>query len=242
MDFNKDYYSILVLGKDSTEKEIRKSYYKMSFTLHPDKGGDPLMFNEITEAYDVLMSEKRTEYDKKSKWGAEYDEKLEILDFEFSNMAKSWDQEKFDSWISQNQLNILIYIDDSFDGKVEFDRWVMCKDCGGDGKDTKSKIQIKDENGNLLKLFDGADGCDFCEGTGKNSWNGETCYFCSGKGKVGWTDCKTCKGTKRILGKQKLKGIKFPSGEKAHEIKSMGHFSQFEVGKVGSVWLIRKES
>ena len=239
---NKNLYSILGLSNLSDKKEIKNRYYLLSKKYHPDVNKDinsTSTFNDICEAYKILSSDKRSEYDKKSKWGSEYDEKLEILDFEFSNMAKSWDQEKFDSWISQNQLNILIYIDEKFDGKVEFDRWVMCKDCGGDGKDTKSKIQIKDENGNLLKLFDGADGCDFCEGSGKN-WKNDPCFFCGGKGQVGWTDCKTCKGTKRILGKQKLKGIKFPSGEKAHEVKNMGHFSQFEVGKVGSVWLIRK--
>lgn len=239
MDLNKDYYSILGVPKNSDTKEIKKSYYRLSFTLHPDKGGDPILFGEITEAYDVLTSDTRSEYDRKSKWGSEYDEKTEILNFEFNNMAKSWDVDKLNTWINQNQLNILIHVDDKFNGKIEYERWVICKDCGGDGKDTTSKIEIKDENGNLLKIFEGADGCDFCEGSGKN-WNGDPCFFCGGKGEVGWTDCKTCKGQKRILGKQKLSGIKFPKKEKAHEVKNMGHFSQFDIGKVGSVWIIRK--
>ena len=240
MDFNKNYYSILGLNSNSTEKEIKKSYYKLSFTHHPDKGGDEVIFSEITEAYDILMDEKsREEYDKKSKWGSNYDESIELLNYEFSNTAKGWDEEKLTGWINENQLNILIYIDDSFDGKVEYERWVTCKKCGGDGKDTTSKIQIKDENGNILKLFDGSEGCDFCEGTGKN-WKNESCYFCAGKGKVGFTDCQSCNGEKRIKGKQKLKGIKFPKKEKAHKIEAMGHVSKFEAGKVGCLWLIKK--
>ena len=237
MDFIKNYYGILGVTKDASEKEIKKSYYKLSFTHHPDKGGDPLVFGEMTESYDVLTSELREEYDRKSKWGANYDESLELLDYEFSNVAKGWDESKLTDWINQNQLNIIIKIDDTFDGKIEYERWVTCKTCGGDGKDTTSKIQIKDENGNLLKLFDGSEGCDFCEGTGKN-WNDDSCYFCGGKGKVGFTDCKSCNGDKRILGKQKLKGIKFPKGEKSYKIPAMGHVSQFEKGKVGDIWLI----
>jgi DnaJ-class molecular chaperone len=239
MDLIKNYYGILGITKTSTEKEIKKAYYKLSFTHHPDKGGDAVIFGEMTEAYDILSSEQRSDYDKRSKWGSNYDESTELLDFEFSNNAKGWDESKLEEWVNQNQLNILIYIDDKFDGHIEYERWVTCKTCGGDGKDTTSKIEIKDENGNVLRLFDGSDGCDFCEGSGKD-WNGNPCYFCGGKGKVGFTDCKKCNGEKRILGKQKLKGIKFPSDEKAHKIEAMGHVSKEEKGKVGCVWLIKK--
>ena len=63
MDFKKNYYTTLGIPKDSTEKDIKKTYYKLSFTHHPDKGGDALVFAEITEAYNVL-SENREEYDK----------------------------------------------------------------------------------------------------------------------------------------------------------------------------------
>lgn len=238
MDFNKDYYAALGIAKSATEKEIKKAYYKLSFDCHPDKGGNPLIFGEITEAYDILTGENRSKYDTRSKWGASYDESSELLEYEFNNNAKFWDEEKFESWKEKNQLNVLVYIDEFFNGTIQYERWVMCKECGGDGKDTTSKIQIKDENGNVLKLFDGADGCDFCEGSGK-SWKGDACYFCGGKGKVGYTDCKKCGGEKRILGKQKLIKIKFPKNQKAHRVQAMGHFSPIEIGKVGDLWLIR---
>ena len=39
MDKNKNYYSILGVAKDAEEKVIKKSYYKLSFEHHPDKGG-----------------------------------------------------------------------------------------------------------------------------------------------------------------------------------------------------------
>ena len=60
MDFNKNYYLVLGVDKLSSDKDVKKSYYKLSFTHHPDKGGDDLIFGEITEAYNILMdSESR---------------------------------------------------------------------------------------------------------------------------------------------------------------------------------------
>lgn len=236
MDFNKNYYAILGIRKDSTEKEIKKSYYKLSFTHHPDKGGDPEIFSEITEAYDVLMDESKLEYDIRSRFGKNYDENKELLQNEFQNIKLAYDGEKIERDWNQNDLNIVIEIDDSFDGNLEYERWVVCKECKGSGRDTKSKIEIKDAEGNVLKLFDGADGCDFCEGTGKDPFDNE-CGFCGGKGKVGWSECKKCLGERRILGKQKISGIKISKNESHHKIDSMGHFDKFQMGMVGHLWL-----
>jgi DnaJ-class molecular chaperone len=237
----KNLYSILEVDKTASSSEIKKSYYRLSKIYHPDlnKDIDQDKFNELTEAYDILSTELREEYDAKSRFGENYDESQEFLDFEFNNNAKFYDEDKFNQWVSQNQLNIIHYIDDNFNGSIKYERWVSCKECGGDGKDIKSKIKITDENGNVLKMFEGSDGCDFCDGTGKN-WKNESCYFCGGKGKVGYTDCKKCNGEKRILGNQKLSNIKFPKNEKAFKIQAMGHTSKFEKGKVGDLWLIKK--
>ena len=105
----------------------------------------------------------------------------------------------------------------------------------GSGKDLSSKIVIRDVDGNITKTFDADDGCDFCEGTGKD-YKGDNCHFCSGKGKVGLTPCKTCKGEKRILGKQKLTGIKLTGKET--KVEAMGHFAKNEPGKVGYLLIL----
>lgn len=238
MDFKKNYYAILGVTKDSTENEIKKRYYKLSFSHHPDKGGDALVFSEITEAYNVL-SENRSEYDLRSKYGNNYDETFELLEYEFDHYKKGWDENIFEDWKKDNQLNIIIHIDPSdFKGIVEYERFVTCKSCGGSGKDLNSKIAIKDENGNVLKIFEGTDGCDFCEGSGK-SWMGTDCSFCGGKGKVGATDCLNCSGEKRILGKQKLKGIKIRKKDKAHKIDFMGHVSKDDKDIYGHLWIVK---
>ena len=219
MDKNKNYYSILGVARDAEEKVIKKSYYKLSFEHHPDKGGDPVVFAEMTEAYDVLCSELRKEYDLKSKFGNAYNEYFELFDI---NVDFSFEQgkDKLEQFKKNEVYNIQIEVSDDFKGKLEYERWVKCKTCDGSGKDLSSKIVIKDNDGNVVKVFDSDDGCDFCEGTGK---------FMN-------FDCKSCDGQKRILGKQKINGIKLTGQET--KIDTMGHFSKD--GVVGYLLLKKK--
>jgi DnaJ-class molecular chaperone len=239
MDFSQNYYLSLGIGKNSTSNEIKKSYYKLSYIHHPDKGGDAKIFDNISKAYDILMDEeKRKEYDIKSKWGNNYDEGSELLDYEFSDDSKVWDEDKRKSFKDKEVLHKVIKINDKFNGSVEYDRWVICKSCGGSGKDLKSKIEIRDSSGKIIKMFDAEDGCDFCEGSGKD-FRGNDCSFCFGNGKVGSKDCPGCKGEKRILGRQKLSNIDFPLDKKELKIDFMGNMSRDIPGKAGNLWLLR---
>ena len=235
MNLNKNYYQILSVANTSTEKEIKKAYYKLSFINHPDKGGNHKTFSEMTEAYDILCGEERSDYDMKSKFGNNYNEYFEFFDI---NIKVDYDTEKdrLEKFKKNEVLDIYIKIDDTFDGTLEYERWVRCKPCDGTGKDMSSKILIKDLEGNILKTFDGEDGCDFCEGTGK--FMDFDCSFCSGKGKVGLNPCKNCNGEKRILGKQKLSKIKL-NKKGDTKVEAMGHLSKNEAGKVGHLILIR---
>jgi molecular chaperone DnaJ len=237
MDKNKNYYKILDISKDSTSKEIKREYYNKSKIYHPDKNNKESnveKFAEITEAYNILYNEElRQEYDLKSKWGKNYNEYYEFfdvkIDFDYEN-----EKEKLEKFKKNEINNIQIEVDENFTGKLEYERWVKCKSCDGTGKDFSEKIVIRDVNGNIVKTFDGDDGCDFCEGSGKD-YRGNDCTFCSGKGRVGLNPCKSCNGERRILGKQKLNGIKL-TGEET-KIESMGHFSKN--GKVGYLLIIK---
>ena len=236
MNFNKNYYKTLGVDKKSTKEEIKKAYYKLSFKNHPDKGGSVDVFNEIHESYKVLCSDERSEYDTKSKWGNDYNEYYELfnIDIEIDFDKENKNLEKY----KQNEiLNVKVTVNDDFDGNIEYPRYVKCNKCEGTGKDMSSKIEIKDSHGNILKTFEAIDGCDFCEGEGKDE-NGNSCYFCNGSGKVGLNPCKTCKGEKRILGKQRLKNIKL-TGEET-KIDHMGHCSKKESGKVGYLLIVKK--
>lgn len=65
----RDYYSILGVDKNASEKEIKKAYRKLATEYHPDKtkGNKDLeeKFKEISEAYQVLgNAERRKQYDE----------------------------------------------------------------------------------------------------------------------------------------------------------------------------------
>jgi DnaJ family protein A protein 2 len=61
---NSKYYELLGVEKTATYDEIRKAYRKKALKEHPDKGGDPDKFKEITHAYEVLSDkDKREVYD-----------------------------------------------------------------------------------------------------------------------------------------------------------------------------------
>jgi molecular chaperone DnaJ len=239
---NKDinYYFILNVSNDADNITIRKSYYKLSFDFHPDRNKDIDIskFNEITEAYKILSNEEsRSDYDLKSRYGKNYNEYFELFDVKI-DFSYDDSKEKLESFKRNAVLNIQIEVDDTFNGSIEYERWVKCKTCDGSGKDLSSKIVIKDNDGNVLRTFDADDGCDFCDGSGKD-FKGGPCSFCSGKGKVGLTPCKACGGEKRVLGKQKLSKIKLTGKET--KIDAMGHYSKDEAGKCGYLLLTKKD-
>jgi molecular chaperone DnaJ len=72
--FDKDYYQVLGVAADASQKEITKAYRKLARELHPDKNpGDAAAeerFKEVSSAYDVLGDEtKRGEYDEVRRLG-----------------------------------------------------------------------------------------------------------------------------------------------------------------------------
>ena len=73
----KDYYKILGVSKNATEKEIRQAYRKLARQYHPDVNpGDKAAeekFKEINEANEVLSDpEKRKKYDELSSYYQQY--------------------------------------------------------------------------------------------------------------------------------------------------------------------------
>jgi molecular chaperone DnaJ len=61
----KSLYDILGVSKSDSCNEIKKSYFKLARTHHPDKGGDPEHFKEMVRASEVLTDErKRRMYDE----------------------------------------------------------------------------------------------------------------------------------------------------------------------------------
>ena len=72
--FEKDYYEVLGVSADASQKDITKAYRKLARQLHPDQNpGDDAAedrFKNVSAAYDVLGDEsKRKEYDEVRRLG-----------------------------------------------------------------------------------------------------------------------------------------------------------------------------
>ncbi|CAG0891088.1 unnamed protein product [Darwinula stevensoni] len=68
----RDYYEVLGIPRNASQKEIKKAYYQLAKKYHPDTNkGDPeasKKFQDVSEAYEVLSDDtKRREYDS---WGS----------------------------------------------------------------------------------------------------------------------------------------------------------------------------
>jgi curved DNA-binding protein len=59
-----DHYSTLGVPRNASQEEIKKAYRNLAMTHHPDKGGSPVEFQKINDAYEVIGdAAKRQQYD-----------------------------------------------------------------------------------------------------------------------------------------------------------------------------------
>ena len=66
----KNYYNILGVSENASDKQIKQAFKKLAKEHHPDRGGDTTKFKEANEAYDTLKnSSKKQEYDTIRKYG-----------------------------------------------------------------------------------------------------------------------------------------------------------------------------
>lgn len=249
IDKSIDYYSVLELVPDNISsdienyrakrdkhlktlnfKDIKLAFRKLSKQHHPDKtNGDDTMFKKITEAYKVLSDETlREDYDLKSEYGLNYDFTTELYEFEFSNSNKYSDNlnKRFDKFKSKELIDILIVLD-SFQEILEYERYVTCKMCDGNGFDPAN-----------VDAYD----CDICDGEGEDRF-GKKCSFCNGNGKniMGFGKCPTCVGEKVISKPEKIKLniSKFKDGKCI--LDYLGNSSKTDIGKVGKLYIKIKD-
>ena len=59
------HYEVLRVAVTATEREIKVAYRKAARASHPDHGGDPAMFRQVTLAYETLIDpQRRAAYDR----------------------------------------------------------------------------------------------------------------------------------------------------------------------------------
>ena len=119
-----NYYKLLSINENASNKEIKKAYRKLAIKYHPDKGGDEEQFKLISEAYKILSDpESRQNYD---------------IHGISQEIIKETIKAKTESFY------IDVSLDDIYNGseipieitskKVDYETLVTCNYCNGTGK------------------------------------------------------------------------------------------------------------
>lgn len=195
MDFSpdKDYYKVLGVPENATEKEIQTRFRKLSRETHPDlHPGDKeaeAKFKEYSEAYDVLSSkDKREEYDNIRKYGSTGG--ADPFEAMFQHMRGNAARRRPSGPMPEHGEILKAAI------KVNFSDTVF-----GTDKTIRVPVKKRCHHCDATGSKSGKMGtCPHCHGTGvltqRNSgfMFQQTCYFCNGTGQAPLNDCPHCDG------------------------------------------------
>lgn len=192
----KDYYRILGVDKNASDKEIKSAFRQLTLKYHPDKnnGNDEAhdKFLEIGEAYEVLSdAKKRDNYDKYGdpEGQPQGGDMFGNMFNQFFGGAGGHQQQVRRG--DNTQGNLHIGLKDFYNGKlIDFDIEMIniCETCSGSGS----------KDGQFHK-------CSKCRGSGQLTVQRQLapgmvqtmrmqCDECHGKGNKITTPCRECHG------------------------------------------------
>jgi molecular chaperone DnaJ len=192
----RDYYEVLELKKDASEKEIKTAYRKLAKKYHPDKNPDDkeaeAKFKEVAEAYEVLGdTDKRKKFDK---FGHDGEHRM-------GNPFARQRQRRG----SDIHLKINVSLEDIFTGterKVSYKRHVNCDTCNGEGGSDKKVCLTCNGHGAVIQRVKTPFGIMETQ---------SLCPSCKGDGYVYETPCNSCKGN-GVTNKQVSVDVTVPYG------------------------------
>ena len=212
---NKNYYDILGVSKDASDKDIKSKYRDLSKKYHPDRQNGKSdkekqeaenKFKEINEAYSVLSdAEKRKNYDTFGSpdgnpmggFGDMFSGFGDMFNFDFSDLFGGGRSHKKSSQRSEQvhpgesyNINVGLSIEDIYNGiqnkQFEIEVNRRCSSCNGTGGS-------------------GAEKCPHCNGTGMKREVKQTafgrmenmtyCWECNGTGQRVKNKCTKCNGS-----------------------------------------------
>jgi molecular chaperone DnaJ len=227
--FETDYYKVLGVPKEATDKEITRAYRKLAKQYHPDANpGAEEKFKQVSAAYDVLNdAEKRKEYDEVRRLGplgnlgnfgrggadgsgANFNFRLDDLGDIFGGLfGRGTRRQQSTPWTSARrgqdvEAELFLPFDQAIQGvvtSVNVETGAVCPTCGGSGSRPGSNPVV----------------CQRCGGTGTLNDNqgmfslASPCPECRGRGLKVVDPCPTCDGTGTELGHRSVK-LRVPAG------------------------------
>jgi len=187
----KDYYQVLGIPRNATDKDIKRAYRQLARKYHPDVNpGDKTAearFKEINEAHEVLSDpEKRKKYDKYGdQW--QYADQFEKAGASASRGGTQWSRQRgpFTSYDYEDAGDLGDIFDNLFRG---FNNGGGASQSFSRPRHAENTIEVT-----LEEAYAGAsrtfqlqteEVCPNCGGTGKSGTRGNICPSCGGAGRI----------------------------------------------------------
>ncbi|CAH6918391.1 chaperone protein DnaJ [Vibrio chagasii] len=220
----RDFYEVLGVSRDASERDIKKAYKRLAMKFHPDRNqGDESAadkFKEVKVAYEILTDpQKKAAYDQYGHAAFEQggmggggfgggqgdfgDIFGDVFGDIFGGGRRGGGQQRAQRG-SDLRYNMELTLEEAVRGvskEIEVPTLVECDTCDGSGAKKGSSAQT----------------CGTCHGHGQVQMRQgffavqQTCPTCNGKGKIIKDPCNSCHGQGR---KQKTKtlNVKIPAG------------------------------
>jgi molecular chaperone DnaJ len=219
-----DFYEVLGVSRDASERDIKKAYKRMAMKYHPDRTkGDKVLelkFKEVKAAYEVLMDpQKRAAYDQYGHaafeqgqggfggGGAGAADFADIFGDVFGDIFGGGRRGGGRAQAARGadlRYNLELSLEEAVRGKeveLKIPKLSECEDCDGSGARKGSSAET----------------CSHCHGAGHIQMRQgffavqQPCPHCRGRGKVIKDPCRTCHGEGRVE-RTKTLNVKIPAG------------------------------
>ncbi|MEL7499599.1 MAG: molecular chaperone DnaJ [Planctomycetota bacterium] len=215
----RDYYEVLGVARDASDRDIAKAYRKLAVKFHPDSNpGDDeanANFKEAAEAYEVLSdSGKRNRYDRFGHSGVDGAGQFGSAEDIFAAFGDLFGGGSFGDFFGGGQrrsrrgsdvrADLTLTLEEAASGvekTISFERRNSCATCDGSGSKPGSEVA----------------GCQQCGGRGQIFQSTgilrvqTTCPVCRGAGQIIVEPCTDCRGRGQVAKRVEL-DVSIPAG------------------------------